>query len=207
MRHPVLEVLDVLVADLLDLCERHDAWLMTDDAHGLGVVENGRGSSVVDGRAIPVPLQMGTLSKAVGAYGGYLCTSQDVADLMRNRARSLLYTTGLPPGTLAAAITALEMIENDVELVNKPLSHASRFAEAVGLPEPQSPIVPIMLGDVDPTLRASEKLEEHGFLVVPIRPPTVPEGTARLRCTFSAAHTEQDIARFAAAVTEVLETL
>jgi len=195
------------VADLLDLCERHDAWLMTDDAHGLGVVENGRGSSVVDGRAIPVPLQMGTLSKAVGAYGGYLCTSRDVADLMRNRARSFLYTTGLPPGTLAAAITALEMIESDAELASKPLSHASRFAEAVGLPAPQSPIVPIMLGDVNSTLHASEKLEEHGFLVAPIRPPTVPEGTARLRCTFSAAHTEQDITRFAAAVTEVLETL
>lgn len=195
------------VADLLDLCERHDAWLMTDDAHGLGVVENGRGSSVIDGRAIPVPLQMGTLSKAVGAYGGYLCTSREVADLMRNRARSFLYTTGLPPGTLAAAITALEMIENDVELVSKPLNHASRFAEAVRLPAPQSPIVPIMLGDVNSTLHASKKLEELGFLVIPIRPPTVPEGTSRLRCTFSAAHTDQDIARFAAAVTEVLETL
>ena len=195
------------VAELLELTQRHDAWLMTDDAHGLGVIENGRGSGVIDGRAIPVPLQMGTLSKAVGAYGGYLCASRDVVELMRNRARSLLYTTGLPPGTLAAAIAALEIIESDVELVAKPLGHARRFAEAIGLPEPQSPIVPILLGDVGPTLRASEELEEHGFLVVPIRPPTVPEGTARLRCTFSASHTEQDVARFAAAVTEVLETL
>lgn len=194
------------VADLLELCERHESWLMTDDAHGLGVVENGRGSGVVEGRPVPIPLQMGTLSKAVGAYGGYLCTHTEVADLVRNRARSLLYTTGLPPGNLAATIAALEIIETDIDLVNAPLRHARRFAEAVGLPRPASPIVPILLGDVEPTIRAAQRLEELGFLVVAIRPPTVPEGTARLRCTFSASHTEDEVDRFAAAVTDVLET-
>ena len=195
------------VAELLALCERHDAWLMTDDAHGLGVIENGRGSGVVDGRHLSIPLQMGTLSKAAGAYGGYLCTSRDVADLMRNRARSLLYTTGLPPGDLAAAITALQIIENDVELVNTPLAQARRFAQAVGLPRPDSPVVPILLGDVGRTMRAAALLEQRGFLVVPIRPPTVPDGTARLRCTFSAAHTEDDVERFARAVIRVLQAL
>jgi len=195
------------VPELFELCERHDSWLMTDDAHGLGVIENGRGSSIVNGREIPVPLQMGTLSKAVGAYGGYLCTNRDVADLMRNRARSLQYTTGLPPGNLAAAIKALEVIETNHQLVNTPLLHARRFAEAIGLPRPESPIVPVLLGDAEPTLRASEQLERRGFLVVAIRPPTVPEGTARLRCTFSASHTEDDVERFSAAVTEVLETI
>ena len=130
---------------------------------------------------------------------------REVADLMRNRARSFLYTTGLPPGILAAAIAALELIEQDPGLVTLPLARATRFAEAVGLPRPESPIVPIVLGDVERTLRAAERLERRGFLVVPIRPPTVPEGTARLRCTFSAAHTDDEVERFATAVTEVLE--
>jgi len=193
------------VAELFEICERHDAWLLTDDAHGLGVIEDGRGSSIVGGHAVPVPLQMGTLSKAVGAYGGYLCTSHDVADLMRNRARSLQYTTGLPPGTLAAATKALEVIETDHQRVNTPLAHARRFAQVIGLPRPESPIVPILVGDAAPTLKASQRLEQRGFLVVAIRPPTVPEGTARLRCTFSASHTKEDVERFSAAVTEVLE--
>ncbi len=194
------------VAELFELCERYDSWLMTDDAHGLGVIEKGRGSSIVDGRAIPVPLQMGTLSKATGTYGGYLCTNAEVAELIRNRARSLHYTTGLPPGNLAAAIKALELIETEAELVEVPLARARRFAELLGLAEPESPIVPILLGDPQRTLEASEQLERRGFLVVAIRPPTVPDGTARLRCAFSACHTEKEVAQFAAAVTDVLET-
>ena len=194
------------VEELLEVCRRYDAWLMTDDAHGLGVIENGRGSNIVNGRAVPVPLQMGTLSKAVGAYGGYLCTHREVAELIRNRARSLHYTTGLPPGVLAAATAALELIETDGLLVGTPLSRARRFAAGVGLPPPQSPIVPILVGDSARTLRLADRLEKRGFLVGAIRPPTVPEGTARLRCTFSACHGEEEIDRFAAAVNEVVNT-
>ena len=147
---------------------------------------------------------MGTLSKAVGAYGGYLCTNKDVADLIRNRARSFQYTTGLPPGNIAAAIKALEIIEMDHQLVSAPLIHARRFAKAVGLPEPESPIVPILLGNSEPTLLAAQHLEQQGFLVVAIRPPTVPDGTARLRCTFSASHTENDIDRFSSVIKKIL---
>ena len=192
------------ILKLHELCERYQAWLMTDDAHGLGVIENGRGSSFINGSAIPVPLQVGTLSKAVGAYGGYLCANADITELMRNRARSLLYTTALPPGNLAAAIAALKIIETNVQLTNKPLSLAKRFSTILGLDPPESPIVPIQLGDVEHTLKASKQLEERGFLVVAIRPPTVPEGTARLRCTFSASHTETQVDIFAKAVKEVL---
>ena len=191
------------VDELLAICESHDAWLMTDDAHGLGVIENGRGSGFVDGRAVPVPLQMGTLSKAVGAYGGYLCTSSEVAELIRNRARSLHYTTGLPPGTLAAATAALELIATDRSLVNKPLAQARRFAARLGLDPPESPIVPIVLGDARRTVKAAEALRERGFLVAAIRPPTVPEGTARLRLTFSAEHRNDDVDRLAAAINEI----
>jgi 8-amino-7-oxononanoate synthase len=192
------------LAELLEIAQRHDAWLMTDDAHGLGVVGGGRGSAVVDDGMLPIPLQMGTLSKAVGTYGGYLCTSRPVAELIRNRARSLIYTTGLPPGVLAAASKALEIIGRDRELVAKPLANARRFAAACGLPEPASAIIPIVLGTPARALEASRALEAHGFLVVAIRPPTVPEGTARLRLAFSAAHTDADIERLAVAVNTLL---
>ena len=192
------------VEALLRICEAHDAWLMTDDAHGLGVIENGRGSGFVAGRVVPVPLQMGTLSKAVGAYGGYLCTNADVADLMRNRARSLHYTTGLPPGTLAAATAALELIATDEELVRRPLEWARRFAGRLGLAPPESPIVPLVLGGARRTIRAAAALKDRGFLVGAIRPPTVPEGASRLRLTFSAVHTEEDVDRLATAVEETV---
>ena len=191
------------VDELLKICQGNDAWLMTDDAHGLGVIENGRGSGFVDGRAVPVPLQMGTLSKAVGSYGGYLCTNRDVAELIRNRARSLHFTTGLPPGTLAAATAALELIATDSQLVSKPLARARRFATQLEMELPESPIVPILLGDARRALSAAKALRKHGFLVAAIRPPTVPEGTSRLRLTFSAEHSVEDVDRLAAAVSEI----
>ena len=193
------------VEKLLNLANEHDAWLMTDDAHGLGVVGAGRGSNVTLNGDLPVPLQMGTLSKAVGAYGGYLCASRAVVNLLQNRARSFVYTTGLPPGTVAAASAALEIIVSDATRVQRPLELAKRFATKLGLPEPESPIVPILLGTADRALAASEKLMDVGYLVVPIRPPTVPEGTARLRCTFSAVHTDEDVDRFASALHSILE--
>ena len=188
------------VTDLADLAEAYDAWLMTDDAHGLGVVADGKGSSFVTGEKARVPLQMGTLSKAIGGYGGYLCASQTVIDFIKTRARSFIYTTGLPPGTVAAAITALELIETDKELVAKPLQKARLFTRALNLPEPESCIVPIVLGDPDSALDASRSLAEQGFLVTAIRPPTVPKDTARLRFTFTAEHRDEDILRLAAAV-------
>ena len=92
--------------DLASLAQDHDAWLMSDDAHGLGVVGGGRGSAFAHGPKAAVPLQMGTLSKAVGGYGGYLCASRAVIDLVRNRARTLIYSTGLPPATVAGSTTA-----------------------------------------------------------------------------------------------------
>ena len=195
------------IAALLKLANEHDAWLMTDDAHGLGVVGDGRGSNVDNGTALPVPLQMGTLSKAVGAYGGYLCTSRVVADLIRNRARSLIYSTGLPPGTVAAATKALEIIATDKDLVRTPIERARLFTNKLGLPTAQSSIVPLLLGSSERALQASERLQEAGYLVVAIRPPTVPAGTARLRCTFSAAHEPADVEDFASAAAKTLAAL
>ena len=190
------------VAALAEIASAHDTWLMTDDAHGIGVVGGGRGSSFADGAKTEVPLQMGTLSKAVGSYGGYLCASQPVIDLIRTRARPFIYSTGLPPGVVAASIAALDLIANDPKLVAAPLRKASLFCARLNLPAPESCIVPILLGAPERALAASRLLEDAGYLVTAIRPPTVPEGTARLRLTFSAGHDDADIERLAEIVRE-----
>jgi 8-amino-7-oxononanoate synthase len=182
---------------LAALAQRHDAWLMSDDAHGLGVVGGGRGSSFAHGAKADVPLQMGTLSKAIGGYGGYLCASAAVVDLIRNRARTLIYSTGLPPAIVAAAIAALDVIEREPDYAALPVEKAKMFARRAGLPAPASPIVPVVLGEAEAALAASRLLEEHGFLVIAIRPPTVPAGTARLRLTFTAQHPDAEIERLA----------
>jgi len=185
------------IADLLAVADEYDAWLMSDDAHGIGVLGGGRGSSFVGNTHVPVPLQMGTLSKAIGSYGGYLCASASVIELMRNRARTLIYSTGLPPASVAAAIAALDLIEREPAYAALPVDKAKAFTRRIGLPEAQSPIVPIVIGDEQAALAASRYLEDEGFLVVAIRPPTVPAGTARLRLTFTAQHPDDEIERLA----------
>ncbi len=188
------------VADLLTVANEHDAWLMSDDAHGLGVVGGGRGSSSIGNSHIPIPLQMGTLSKAVGTYGGYLCASAPVIEVMRNRARTLIYSTGLPPAIVAAAIAALDLIEREPAYAALPVQKALAFTRAAGLADAQSPIVPVIIGEEQATLSASQLLAEHGFLAAAIRPPTVPAGTARLRLTFTAQHPDEEVARLAGLV-------
>jgi 8-amino-7-oxononanoate synthase len=190
------------IAGLAALAQRFDAWLMTDDAHGIGVVGDGRGSSftasaVANGVRAEVPLQMGTLSKAIGAYGGYLCASASVIELIHNRARSFVYSTGLPPAVVAAAIVALDLIEAEPAYAALPLAKARAFTRRAGLPEAESPIVPLIVGDAEAALQASRLLEDEGFLVIAIRPPTVPTGTARLRFAFTAQHPDDEIERLA----------
>src|SRR6185295_12765932 len=157
------------LGELLALAEDYDAWLMSDDAHGLGVVGGGRGSSFVGNSHIPIHLQMGTLSKAVGSYGGYLCASTSVIDLMRNRARTLIYSTGLPPACVGAAIAALDLIERDPSYAAQPARKAKAFTKRAGLADAQSPIVPIVVGHEKTALEHSRMLEEEGFLAVAIR--------------------------------------
>jgi 8-amino-7-oxononanoate synthase len=182
---------------LAALAQLFDAWLLSDDAHGLGVLGNGRGSGFADGRGADIPLQVGTLSKALGAYGGYVCGSHIVIELIKNRARSLIYSTGLPPAFLAAAIAALDVVASDPERVARPLQTARLFTRTAGLPEAQSAIVPVIIGDAAAALAAAAALEQEGFLVVAIRPPTVPAGTARLRLTFSSEHPEEAVEELA----------
>jgi len=185
---------------LAALAKAHDAWLLADDAHGIGVVGGGRGSSFIDGTKADVPLQMGTLSKAIGGYGGYLCASQPVIDLIKSRARTFVYSTGLPPASVAAAIAALDLIVAEPHYAALPVAKARLFTRRLNLPEAVSPIVPIVIGDAKAALEASRGLEEQGFLVVAIRPPTVPPGTARLRIAFTALHPDAEVERLADAI-------
>ena len=182
---------------LQDIANRYDSWLITDDAHGIGVIGAGRGGGFAFDPPVVADVQMGTLSKALGSYGGYVCGSQKLIDLLVNRARSFVYSTGLPPMSTAAALAALEIIEQDPTLVDKPLAYARQFCDRVGISTPQSPIIPVIFGDNDTVMAVSEKLANEGFLVSAIRPPTVPDNTARLRIAFNASHKTADVDRLA----------
>ena len=181
------------------LARAHDAWLMVDDAHGLGVLGGGAGTA----RLFPtarVDLAMGTFSKAIGGYGAYVCATQPVIDFIKTRTRTIVYTTGLPPANAAAALAALDVIETDHDRVARPLRNARRLTSALNLPDAQSAVVPIVLGEAETALAAAADLEARGLLAVPIRPPTVPAGTARLRLAFSADHTFEMVDRLVEAV-------
>jgi len=190
--------------DLSAIAAATDCWLMSDDAHGLGVI--GRGKNLCKGSRYmfdpppEIPLQMGTLSKAIGGFGGYLCAAKPVIDLLKTRARSLIYTTALPPASVAGALAALDIIETDHAYCQRPMDNALLFAQLLGLPKPQSPIIPLIIGDSAKCMAYAAALEQEGFLVTGIRPPTVAEGTARLRFTFTAKHTSENIHALAAAL-------
>jgi 8-amino-7-oxononanoate synthase len=179
------------LGELSQLARDHDAWLMVDDAHDLAFAHQKR---------VDVPLRIGTLSKALGCYGGYLCASEPVIELMRNRARTLIYSTGLPPPVVAAAIAAIDLIEHEPAIGALPIRRAKAFTRAANLPDATSAIVPVVIGEASAALDASRMLEDEGFLVVAIRPPTVPPGTARLRLAFNAHHPDAEIERLARVV-------
>ena len=172
------------VQALAKLAKEFGAWLMTDDAHGFGVLPK---------HASNADIQMGTLSKAAGSYGGYICGSHTLVEYLKTSARSLIFSTALPPATLAASLAAVNIISNDEILVANPLERARHFTSRLAMPPAQSAIVPIILKENEAALKAAAILESQGFLVSAIRPPTVPENTARLRFAFSAEHTNDQI--------------
>ena len=181
------------IAAIARLAERHDAWTLADDAHGLGLVTS----------HTPVPLEMGTLSKALGSQGGYVCGSQAVIDLLKSRARSFVYTTSLAPASAAAALAALKILLAEPWRGERVLSLAEDLAGQIGATPTGSAIVPYLVGAAPATVQLAARLEARGFLVVGIRPPTVPEGTARLRFCLSAAHTSDQVRALADAVLEL----
>jgi len=189
---------------LVEVCERYDAWLLVDDAHATGVLGEGSGSARA-ARLGPerVPLQIGTLSKALGGYGGFLASSRAVIDLMVTRSRTLIYSTGLPPSVVAAARAALAVSRDEPWRRARVVRSARRFAARLGLPEPAAAIVPVPVGESRAALELQKRLAERGLWVPAMRPPTVPRGTSRLRVSFSAIHSDDDVAALEDAFVEL----
>lgn len=188
----------------------HRAWLLVDDAHGLGVLgATGRGSLEAAGLgATEVPLLMGTLGKAFGSFGAFVAGGRDVIELLLQRSRTYIYTTALPPGVAAAARAALGLAQREGwrrERLQQLIAHFRRGAAQLNLPlvHSTSPIQPLMVGDDARVARLGNALFALGFWVGAIRAPTVPAGTARLRVTLSAAHSESDIDALLGAIGEV----
>lgn len=187
--------------ELLMLCETHDAWLLVDDAHGFGVLgEQGRGSLSYFKLAAPRLILMGTLGKAAGVSGAFVAAEQVVIDTLVNQARSYVYTTATPPALSVTLLTSLQLIaQGDALRAHLYRLIAKLRAGLRDLPWQLMPsdtaIQPLLIGDNKQALALSEGLRARGIWVAAIRPPTVPQGTARLRITLSAAHTAADVER------------
>lgn len=198
------------LAGLAALAREHDAWLMVDDAHGLGVLDaNGGGSLAKFGLGQDdAPILMGTLGKAFGTFGAFVAGSADLIEFLIQRARTYIYTTALPPAVVEATRVALRLARTESwrrEHLNRLVQRFRAGAGQLGLNlmESHTPIQPIVLGDNEAVLQAGWSLLDAGFLVGTIRPPTVPVGTARLRITFTAAHTEAQVDGLLAALANV----
>lgn len=192
---------------LARLGRAYDAWLVVDDAHGLGVLgASGRGAVEHFGLdADAVPVLVGTLGKAFGSFGAFVAGSGELIELLMQKARSYIYTTALPQPVAAASRKALEIAQRESWRRERVLALTARFragAQQLGVPvmmaayratQPLTPIQPVMMGSAEAALRAQRELSAAGFCVVAIRPPTVPRGGARLRVTLSAAHTETQV--------------
>lgn len=196
--------------ELTAVCRRRGVPLVVDDAHGLGVLgATGRGSLEHFGLGVDdVPILMGTLGKAFGVYGAFVAGSAAAIETLVQHARTYIYTTALPPALAAAALTALQVAEEESWRRTRVAELVARFRAGIGALAPAqaipTPIQPLVVGDTKKALSAADALAARGFLVSAIRPPTVPVGTARLRVTLSAAHTDEDVDALAAAVSEVL---
>lgn len=197
---------------LLDLCERHDALLLVDDAHGFGVVgPQGRGSPAHFGLNSPRVVYVGTLGKAAGVAGAFVAGSEEVVEIVLQRARTYIYTTASPALLAAAVQASLTLIREDEwrrERLRKLIAVLKRELQgnAGALAPSDTPIQPLILGGNSEALHASAALRERGILVPAIRPPTVSEGSARLRISLSAAHSEDEVLRLAAALREVFRS-
>ena len=189
------------LTDLVDLKERHGAWLMIDEAHATGVLgERGAGLAEALGLTARVDIHLGTFSKALGSLGGYVAGDRRLIDYLHNRARSFIYSTALPPPVLGAIGKALEIVAREPERRGYLLEEARKIR--TGLKEAgldtlysDTQIVPVLVGDNVRTLAFAARLRDQGLMAVALRPPTVPPGKARVRFSLSAAHFSADLAQ------------
>jgi 8-amino-7-oxononanoate synthase len=192
------------LVEITDLKERFDALLMIDEAHATGVLGNaGRGAAELLGVEDRVEVTVGTLSKALGALGGFVAGPRQLIDTIVNTGRAFIYTTALPPAICAAALEALRIVRDQPQRRQRLLEVAAdlrRRLAAAGLiassDEPATQIIPLVIGPAAKAMRVSQALLEAGFLVPAIRPPTVPRDASRLRVSLCAKHDPDDLARF-----------
>ncbi len=188
------------VRQMSQLCQQHNAWLMLDDAHGFGVLGQ-HGAGVAEEFALDqqhLPIYMATLGKAMGGFGAFVAGSEALIETLIQKARPYVYTTAMPPAIAQAVLMSLKISREQSwrrEKLQQLIKQFRMGAQQLGLSllASQTPIQPIMIGDNHTAMAISKQLEQHGLLVTAIRPPTVPQGTARLRVTLSAAHSEADI--------------
>lgn len=187
--------------EIVALARKHRAWVMVDEAHATGVFgPNGAGVVEETGLRGNIEIQMGTLGKALGSFGAYVAGSRVLIEWLINRARSFIYSTALPPPVLGAALAALRIVKNEPERRRRLWNNATLLRQGLSrlgyrLGETQSPILPVLIGDEETTMALCTALLKRGVFAHGIRPPTVPEGTARLRVTPTAAHTEEELDR------------
>lgn len=197
--------------ELVELKKAHNALLLVDDAHGSGVLgEDGSGTAGLLGVSGDVDILMGTFGKALGSFGAYAALSAELRALLVNRARSFIFSTSLPPAVLGASLAALKIVRSPAGKVLREnlainAAHFRRLLSEAGfhLPEGTTQIVPVLTVQAETTMRFSEMLLEEGIFAQGIRPPTVPAGACRLRCTAMASHTRQDMEWAADRITTV----
>ena len=191
---------------IVELAREHDVRVMVDDAHGTGTHgPEGRGSVAAAGMEDEVDVLVGTLSKSLGSYGAYVCCERRIAKYLVNTARTLIFSTALPPPAVAAGMAALELLREEPRRVDKLQRNSAVLREALaerGLPAPPgiTPIVPLVIGDAETAMAATERALGRGVFAQAIRPPTVPAGTSRLRLTVMASHTKAELREAAATI-------
>jgi 8-amino-7-oxononanoate synthase len=210
--HPALIVTDGVfsmdgdvapLAELLELARRYGARLMVDEAHATGAVgPGGRGTVAAAGLSGEVDVVMGTMGKALGSYGAYVCGSAETVEFLVNRARSFIFSTAPPPPVIGAARAALGVLEAEPERVGRLMTNARALGDALAAEgfatgPSTTQIVPIEIGEAEPTMALCERLLERGVFAQGIRPPTVPEGSSRLRFTVMATHEPTELRRAA----------
>ncbi|WP_233269458.1 8-amino-7-oxononanoate synthase [Alteribacillus sp. YIM 98480] len=183
--------------EIKELADEYNAFIIVDDAHATGVLgENGRGST--EHFHVDVDITIGTLSKTIGTEGGFAAGSFPIIELLRNKARSFIFQTALPPGMVAAAIKSIDIIEQEKSLLYSLRTNIKKLQKQlaeigfVTMPTP-TPIIPVLIGEAQKTVAFSKQLEREGVFAPAIRPPTVPEGKSRIRLTVMASHTDNDI--------------
>ncbi|HSS33226.1 MAG TPA: 8-amino-7-oxononanoate synthase [Solirubrobacterales bacterium] len=187
------------IAGLLELARSHGARLMIDEAHATGAIgPGGRGAVAAAGLSGEVDVIVGTLGKALGSYGAYVCADTEIVDYLVNRARPFVFSTALPPPSVGAAAAALDLLEAEPQRVERLQANAAALraglrAEGLAAGRSETQIVPLEVGDAERTMELCELILERGVFAQGIRPPTVPEGSSRLRFTVMATHTADEL--------------